>query len=119
MRIRPEFPIGSISKMFIGLAVLKLVEEGKLNLKDKVRELVPEIKFKNKWQATNPVLLVHLLEHTSGWGDMTMAELSTPISLNPVGHEILSCTGSSLIFRFRPSPCPNHYKRERALGAFT
>jgi hypothetical protein len=21
----------------------------------------------------------------------------------------LSCTGSSLIFRFRPSPCPNHY----------
>jgi len=68
------FPIGSISKMFIGLAVLKLVEEGKLNLNDKVRELVPEIKFENKWQATNPVLLVHLLEHTSGWGDMTMAE---------------------------------------------
>ncbi len=23
--------------------------------------------------------------------------------------EQLSCTGSSLIFRFRPSPCPNHY----------
>ena len=23
--------------------------------------------------------------------------------------EKLSCTGSSLTFRFRPSPCPNHY----------
>jgi len=70
------FPIGSISKMFIGLAVLKLVEEGKLNLNDKVRDLVPEITFENKWQATNPVLLVHLLEHTSGWGDLTLAEFA-------------------------------------------
>ena len=32
-----------------------------------------------------------------------------PTFLNPVGHEKLSCTGSSLIVRFRPSPCPNHY----------
>ena len=32
-----------------------------------------------------------------------------PTFLNPVGHEKLSCTGSSLIFRFRPSPCPSHY----------
>jgi len=70
------FRIGSISKMFIGLAVLKLVEEGKLNLNDKVRDLVPEISFENKWQATNPVLLVHLLEHTSGWGEMTLAEFA-------------------------------------------
>lgn len=68
------YPIASISKMFIGLAVLKLVEEGKLNLNDKVRDLAPEITFENKWQATTPILLVHLLEHTSGWGDMTMAE---------------------------------------------
>ena len=79
------FRIGSISKMFIGLAVLKLVEEGKLNLNDKVSELVPEIKFENKWQVTNPVLLVHLLEHTSGWGDMTLAEYAhqqaAPIAL--------------------------------------
>jgi hypothetical protein len=32
-----------------------------------------------------------------------------PTFLNPLGHEKLSCTGSSLIFRFKPSPCPNHY----------
>jgi hypothetical protein len=32
-----------------------------------------------------------------------------PTFLNSVGYEKLSCTGSSLIFRFRPSPCPNHY----------
>jgi len=68
------FPIASISKMFIGIAVLKLVEEGKLNLNDKVSDLVPDINFENKWQAKKPVLLAHLLEHTSGWGDMTMPE---------------------------------------------
>ncbi len=70
------FRIGSISKMFIGLAVLKLVEEGQLNLNDRVRDLVPEISFENKWHATNPVLLVNLLEHTSGWGEMTLAEFA-------------------------------------------
>ena len=32
-----------------------------------------------------------------------------PTFLNPVGYEKLSCTGFSLIFRFRPSLCPNHY----------
>lgn len=68
------FRIGSISKMFVALAVLKLVEEGKLNLDDKVRELVPEIEFENQWQDTHPVRLAHLLEHTTGWGDMTMVE---------------------------------------------
>ena len=33
-----------------------------------------------------------------------LASASAPMFLNPVGHETLSCTGSSLIFRFRPSP---------------
>lgn len=68
------FRIGSISKMFVALAVLKLVEEGKLNLDDKIRDLVPEIEFENQWQDTHPVRLVHLLEHTTGWGDMTLVE---------------------------------------------
>ena len=30
-------------------------------------------------------------------------------SLTRSGMKQLSCTGSSLIFRFRPSPCPTHY----------
>jgi len=38
-----------------------------------------------------------------------LATAFAPILLSPVGHEALSCTGSSLTFRFRPSPYPNHY----------
>ncbi|PUA30052.1 MAG: hypothetical protein B0W54_05855 [Cellvibrio sp. 79] len=68
------FRIGSISKMFAAFAILKLQEEGKLNLNDKVRDLAPEIEFENPWEATNPVRIVHLLEHTTGWDDIHLAE---------------------------------------------
>ena len=68
------FRIGSISKMFAGLAVLKLVEEGKLSLDDKVRDRAPDVAFENPWEATNPVRIAHLLEHTTGWDDMHVAE---------------------------------------------
>jgi hypothetical protein len=36
-------------------------EEGLLNLKDKVRDLVPEIEFVNPWEASAPILVEHLL----------------------------------------------------------
>ena len=61
------FRIASISKMFVALSILKLQEEGKLSLEDKVHDLVPEIEFTNQWEETNPIRIVHLLEHTTGW----------------------------------------------------
>ena len=68
------FRIGSVSKMFAGLAVLKLVEEGKLSLDDKLRDRAPDVAFENPWEATAPVRIAHLLEHTTGWDDMHVAE---------------------------------------------
>src|SRR5690606_1965291 len=44
------FRIGSISKMFVGIAVLKLVEEGRVRLDDKLRDLAPDIAFENPWE---------------------------------------------------------------------
>lgn len=64
------FRIGSISKTFTALAIMKLVNEGKLNLNDELRELAPEVDFDNDWKDTHPVLLVHLLEHKAGFDDM-------------------------------------------------
>lgn len=64
-----RFRIGSISKAFAALAILQLVEEGKLSLDDHMRELIPEVWFENKWEETNPIRIVHLLEHTTGWDD--------------------------------------------------
>lgn len=68
------FRIGSITKTFVGLAALKLLEEGRLDLQTPVRHLVPEVRFENPWEATDPVRVVHLLEHTTGWDDIHLKE---------------------------------------------
>ena len=68
------FRIGSTSKMFVALSILKLVEEGRLSLDDKLADLAPEIEFQNQWESSNPVRVVHLLEHTTGWDDIHLTE---------------------------------------------
>jgi CubicO group peptidase (beta-lactamase class C family) len=74
--VTPEtlFRTGSITKSFVALAVLKLQEEGKLGLEDRLRDRAPEIVFTNPWEDSDPVRLVHLLEHTSGLSDLTLSE---------------------------------------------
>ncbi len=68
------FRIGSVSKMYVSLAILKLQQEGRISLKDTVRDWVPEIEFTNPWEKTSPVLVEHLLEHTTGWDDLHLAD---------------------------------------------
>jgi CubicO group peptidase (beta-lactamase class C family) len=68
------FRIGSTSKAFVSLSILKLVGEGRLSLNDPVHRLIPEIWFENRWEATDPVRVVDLLEHTTGWDDLHLHE---------------------------------------------
>ncbi|MCE6991452.1 serine hydrolase [Dyadobacter sp. CY323] len=68
------FRIGSVSKMFASLAILKLQEEGRVSLKDKVRDLAPDVAFVNPWEDDAPVRVEHLLEHTTGWDDLHLAD---------------------------------------------
>ena len=79
------FRIGSTSKMFVALAILKLVEEGRLSLDDELSDLAPEVGYENQWEATDPIRIVHLLEHTTGWDDLHLMEYAhndpTPASL--------------------------------------
>ncbi|ALS97879.1 serine hydrolase domain-containing protein [Lacimicrobium alkaliphilum] len=69
-----QFRFGSVSKMLVSLSVLKLVDQGVLNLDDKVADLVPEVYFDNPWQVTHPLTVAHLLNHTSGWDAPHFAE---------------------------------------------
>ena len=66
------FRAGSISKSFTGIAVMTLVERSKLDLNAKLADLAPEVKFSNPWEQTDPVRLVHLIEHTTGWPDVSL-----------------------------------------------
>jgi CubicO group peptidase (beta-lactamase class C family) len=70
-----EFRVGSISKTFVALALLKLQEEGKINLYARLQDAAPEIPFTNRWEAAHPVRIVNLLEHTAGFDDMEFSEV--------------------------------------------
>ncbi len=63
------FRVGSISKSFVALGILKLVEEGKIDLQTPVKQILPEIGINNPWEDTHPIRVVHLLEHTAGLND--------------------------------------------------
>ncbi|TCO36087.1 CubicO group peptidase (beta-lactamase class C family) [Dokdonella fugitiva] len=62
--------IGSVSKTFVAIAAMQLVEQGRLSLDAPVRTLAPELPLSNPWEATDPVRVVHLLEHAAGFDDM-------------------------------------------------
>ena len=53
--------------MLPGIAILQLKEQGKLQLTDNLRDIVPEFSFENEWHESHPVQIQQLLEHTTGW----------------------------------------------------
>lgn len=68
-----KFNIGSMSKMFTAVAVLQLMEQGKLSLDDSIVELLPG--YPNTAVA-GAVTIHHLLTHTSGLGDTFTAKFA-------------------------------------------
>ena len=70
------FRAGSISKGFTSIAVMTLVEQHRLDLNATVATLLPEVHFVNPWEKTDPVRLVNLLEHTTGWPDISTRVLA-------------------------------------------
>jgi CubicO group peptidase (beta-lactamase class C family) len=68
------FRIGSITKGFVALSILKLQEDGKISLDARVSDLAPEILIVNQWERSDPVRIVNLLEHTAGFNDFSLAE---------------------------------------------
>jgi CubicO group peptidase (beta-lactamase class C family) len=96
-----QFRIGSTSKAFASLSILKLSNEGKLSLDDSVHKLVPEVWFENPWEATDPIRVVDLLEHTTGWDDMHLREYAKDDPALPL-RDALDYDHHSRISRWRP-----------------
>jgi len=65
LRTGPQtlFEIGSVSKSFVAMAILQLVEEGKLDLHKPVIAYLPWLKIESRYA---PFTTHHLLSHTSG-----------------------------------------------------
>lgn len=60
--VQPDmvFRIGSITKQFTAVCILKLASEGKLSLQDDIKKYIPDYGIKE------PITIEHLLTHTSG-----------------------------------------------------
>ena len=63
---RTLFQFGSTGKTFTATAVMRLVEQGKLDLDAPVRTYVPELRLKDE-DAARDVTVLQLLNHVAGW----------------------------------------------------
>lgn len=63
---KSKFRIGSVTKQFTAIAILKLMEDGKLNLNDKIQKYLPSFPLK-----THSITIKHLLSHSSGLKEVT------------------------------------------------
>jgi CubicO group peptidase (beta-lactamase class C family) len=100
VRVTPDttFQIGSISKSFVGLALLQQKEEGKLDLNKPIVEYLPWLKINSQFE---PVTTHHLLSHTAGLPgaplllDALLAELWTTYA--PGNRFLYSNTGYNIL----------------------
>ena len=60
------FPIASISKTFAATAMMRLVEQGKVDLRAPVRAYIPDFRVRDE-AASRDVTVWHLLTHLGGW----------------------------------------------------
>ena len=60
------FQFGSTGKTFTSVAILRLVEAGKVDLDAPVRTYIPELKLRDA-RVAETVTVLQLLNHTAGW----------------------------------------------------
>jgi CubicO group peptidase (beta-lactamase class C family) len=97
------FRVGSLTKTFVVLALMRLVESGRLSLDTPVAGLVPEIAIDNRWEAEQPITVAHLLEHTSGFDEMRPNEMFAPPEAETLSlYDVLARNPASRVARWRP-----------------
>ncbi|MGH2812499.1 MAG: serine hydrolase domain-containing protein [Actinomycetota bacterium] len=60
------FQFGSTGKTYTATAILRLVEQGVVDLDEAVRSYIPELKLEDE-KAAQEVRVLNLLNHTAGW----------------------------------------------------
>ena len=58
--------ICSISKLFTSVAIMKLYDEGKLRLDDRVEDILPWYNLEQQYEDSGPITIRSLLTHSSG-----------------------------------------------------
>ncbi|MFD1772142.1 serine hydrolase domain-containing protein [Sphingobacterium suaedae] len=64
--------VGSITKTVLAIGVLRLATEGRLHIDDPIEKYMPHLPIRNPWADSHAVTIRHLLDHTSGLGDIRL-----------------------------------------------
>jgi N-acyl-D-amino-acid deacylase len=94
------FGIASLTKSFTAVATLKLVEEGRLRLDDRVFNIISHIKPPAGTRVDprlNTITVRHCLNHSGGW--------NRDVRGDPIGWEPQICRA----LRLRPPLSPQHF----------
>lgn len=91
------FPIASLSKPFLAMAVLSLVEKGQIRLTDSIGSYLPDLP--EDWR---PITVIRLLDHTSGVPDHFNSGKYPVYSMEPVPSDELIKKLTALPLHFKP-----------------
>lgn len=92
MQVDNVFWIASIGKQFTAVAILQLMEQGKINLQDEITKFIPDYPTQG-----NEITIEHLLTHTSGIHNFSGME-------DPEKKLALDCTPTEVIDFFKNLP---------------
>jgi CubicO group peptidase (beta-lactamase class C family) len=95
------FRVGSLSKSIVALGVMRLADQGKLDIDRPLREILPDVGLDNPWEDIAPVTLAQCLEHTAGLDDVRFNEIFTDDERLSV-KETLALNPRSRKVRWRP-----------------
>jgi CubicO group peptidase (beta-lactamase class C family) len=97
------YRVGSLSKSTLALAMASLEHDGVLDLDAPVRGVVRDVEFENAWEASDPIRLTELLQHTAGFDEMRFNEMfATRDQLEWTTAQVLALNPRSRRARWRP-----------------
>jgi CubicO group peptidase (beta-lactamase class C family) len=91
-----RYKIGSNSKQFLAVAALKLAEEGKLSLDDKVARYFPQL------TQARDITLRQLLSHTAGYSDYYAIDYVSPSMSRPTTPDAIMADWGRKPLNFAP-----------------
>lgn len=95
--------LGSVTKTLLATGVLMLVTRGQLALDEPVARYLPDLPIHNPWQASSPITVRHLLDHTSGLGDAHLWQVfATRTSPDLPLRRAIAREGTRLVLQARP-----------------
>ncbi|MHB1317770.1 MAG: serine hydrolase domain-containing protein [Anaerolineae bacterium] len=92
------FEYGSVSKLFVYTTLMLLVEQGRLDLTADIRATLP-VGFLRRLRFEDPITLLHVMSHTTGFEDVLFDVVLTPPGPEPGLEETLRALQPEQVYR--------------------